>query len=235
MYIAYMDDSRAKPKDSTYQVLTAVIMNANLIIHTEMMMAAALSGLIPQEKRVEFEEFKAWELFGGYGVFEGVEQTLRHSTIATLLSSVCAVGASIVYGAVNIPLLREKIYGSAEPLDVCFRRCVEGISKWMKDNASGNQALLIADDCDPKIKSVMSKSFRQMRQQLTSFPQIIDSLPWNLHDGLYFGNSVDSIGIQLADLCSYFIAKHLEGDPSGEGFFKLIEKSIVYSKIDPAD
>ncbi len=41
---------------------------------------------------------------------------------------------------------------------------------------------------------------------------------WYVHDDMYFGSSKDSVGIQLADLCGYFIAKHLEGDVSIDGF-----------------
>ncbi len=56
---------------------------------------------------------------------------------------------------------------------------------------------------------------------------------WHLHDDMYFGNSQESVGLQLADLCSYFIVKHLEGNQATEGFFKIIEKQIVYSRIEP--
>jgi hypothetical protein len=56
----------------------------------------------------------------------------------------------------------------------------------------------------------------------------------HLHDDMYFGSSKDSIGVQLADLCGYFIAKHLEGDAAGEGFYDIIKDRIVYSKLEPA-
>jgi hypothetical protein len=52
------------------------------------------------------------------------------------------------------------------------------------------------------------------------------SLPF-VHDDMYFGDSKFSIGIQIADLCSYFIAGHLEGDSEKEHFYKLIDPQII--------
>ena len=55
----------------------------------------------------------------------------------------------------------------------------------------------------------------------------------NIHDSMYFGNSKDSIGIQLADLSSYLIARHLEQDSSTEDFYNRIQDRIVYFKVEP--
>jgi len=59
------------------------------------------------------------------------------------------------------------------------------------------------------------------------------SLLLNIHDGMYFGDSKESVGIQLADLCSYFIAKHLEKDAAGDGFYLKIKDYITDSKVEP--
>jgi Protein of unknown function (DUF3800) len=55
------------------------------------------------------------------------------------------------------------------------------------------------------------------------------------HDDMYFGDSKYSIGIQLADLCAFFIAKHLEKKPEAEGFYGLISSQIVFSKAHPTE
>jgi hypothetical protein len=44
---------------------------------------------------------------------------------------------------------------------------------------------------------------------------------------MYFGDSKYSIGIQIADLCSYFIARRLAGDSETEHFYKMIEPQII--------
>jgi hypothetical protein len=51
---------------------------------------------------------------------------------------------------------------------------------------------------------------------------------------MYFGSSKDSVGIQLADLCAYFVAKHLENnDPEAESFYQIFSELIVHSEIAP--
>jgi hypothetical protein len=51
---------------------------------------------------------------------------------------------------------------------------------------------------------------------------------------MYFGDSRHSLGIQLADLCSYFIARHLDGDVEIRGFYDLISPHIVSANTHPA-
>ena len=50
---------------------------------------------------------------------------------------------------------------------------------------------------------------------------------------MYFGDSKFSLGIQLADLCAFFIAKHLEKNTAAEGFYQMIADKIVFSKTYP--
>jgi len=97
----------------------------------------------------------------------------------------------------------------------------------------GNElALLIADDTDDKkLKAELKRSFRQMRRQVR--PPEHNPRLWYVHDDMYFGSSKDSVGIQLADLCGYFIAKHLEGDVSTDGFYQIIADQICNSKVEP--
>jgi Protein of unknown function (DUF3800) len=77
--------------------------------------------------------------------------------------------------------------------------------------------MLIVDDCQKDIKNTLRKSFQQLRKFITPPDFGLGQLV-HVHDDMYFGNSKDSIGLQLADLSSYFIAKHLEGDTTTEGF-----------------
>jgi hypothetical protein len=125
------------------------------------------------------------------------------------------------------------LYGSANPVDICFRLCVQGVENWMGQFHPQELVLLISDDFQQKdVKAELRKSFRQLRKR---FRRPVTSFVWRLHDEMYFGNSKDSIGIQLADLCGYFIAKHLEGDddPAAEGFYELIKDCIVFSHVAP--
>jgi hypothetical protein len=214
--------------------------------------------LIPADKMPKFEEFHACELYGGYGIFEGIDQELRFDAMRRLLALIEFGNLSVVYGGVNIEKLRNEIYGSAEPLDVSFRICIDGINAFGEGNIHarvnkvlGDKAenytmekltpevvsglmeelvILIMDECpDKKIKEMLQRSYHSRRPSLNTSKNSFSYL----HDDMYFGDSRHSIGIQLADMCSYFIARHLEGDEEIESFYKMIEPNIVYSQTQP--
>ncbi len=247
VHLAYLDDSGTGDKKKKSQVMTAVIIEGKEFSGIELTMGFLAEALIPREKWDEFEEFHAWQLYGGHGPFEGVPEVQRFGVIERLLAYVQKHNIPLVYGTVNKQKLAMTEYGSASPLDVCFRYCVQGIEMWaiQQDiaakadgtrSASGPHPLvvLVTDDFqDNKIKQTLRVSFLDLRKRIavpgTSFGTI-----WHLHDALYFGNSKDSAGLQLADLCCYVIAKHLEGgDAVMDDFFQMIEKQIAYHQEGP--
>lgn len=251
VYIAYLDDSDTRQKSSKWQVMSAVIVRDSQFRHIELRMELAADMLLPSEKREKFEEFHACELYGGFGIFDGIERPKRMAVIEGLLRSIQMQDLPVVYGAVNLHELNNLVYASADPLDVAFRICAEGIDDWLDrwlnrhfrqlqnrqsevsadELLANDMAILIADDCEGKTKAAIQRSFRSMRKR---FRQRESSLKW-VHDDMYFGDSKFSIGIQLADLSSYFIARHLEGDSDADidYFYKLIEPHIVSSRIEP--
>jgi hypothetical protein len=187
---------------------------------------------LPIPKQKQFQEFKAWELYQGCNIWDGVPQPMRFQVIETILRRVQAEKLSVIYGAVDKHKLRSSVYSSANPIDICFQFCATAADKWMNENQHGDLALVIADDCDKHLKRSMRESFRHLRKRLHNLiPMANES--WHLHDEMYFGNSSDSIGIQIADLCAYFVRKHLDGDPIAEGFYNIIKDCIVDSKVEP--
>lgn len=245
MYLAYMDDSDTKDKAAKWQVMAAVMIPDYLFNVSELMLSLVIQNLIPEEKMDDFEEFHASELFGGYGVFQGIDQQKRHQAIEMLLDVILTAQMHIAYGAVDLDFLRNQDYRSANPQDIAFRSCVKGIQNWLAELSMENIkkaadinawespiALLIADAGDKKDNAELQKSFREMRKKLKS-PQNFGDKSAHFHDDMYFGDSKFSLGIQLADLCAFFIAKHLEGRADAEGFYRMIADKIVFSKTYP--
>jgi hypothetical protein len=218
----------------------------------DLLMREIRNGLVPEDKLDKFEEFHAAELYGGYGVFECIAQQKRFAAIEQLLDLLAEEGAAVVYGAVDITKTKRAIYGSADPLDIAFRICIQEIYEWVKKQIfSGNErdddekverwmgtlVLLIVDDCEKKHKDMLQNSFRNLRHPP---PSISRSMPASqrfvhFHDDVFFGDSRYSVGIQLADLCSYFIARHLQGDEEIRPFYDLIEPHIVYGQLYPEE
>ena len=257
MYLSYLDDSDTKNKASKWQVMSGVIVKDSKFTILEITMGVVAEVLLPPERLESFTEFHACELYGGHGVFEGIDQSDRFRIITSLLKLISEHELPIVYGAVDLALLSKMVYASADPLDIAFRICAEGVDDWIGNKVeekfqeyrnlpsnnteeerrdgllSENMGILIADDCDGKSKAAIQRSFRKMRKHYRRTAE--KSKLKRLHDEMYFGDSKYSLGIQLADLCSYFIARHMDGDAATEGFYKLIEPHIVYSQIEPKE
>lgn len=240
VHLAYLDDSGTKDGRSNLQVMAGVIIEGWEFRPVEFAMAWGIEQLIPEDRFDKFEEFHAWELFGGYGIFDGIEQEKRFAVVAVMLHTAVKHAIPIIYGSVNKKELAKTDYGSAEPLDICFRMCVRGINAWagttikLPVNAPSemNQeahpmVVLIADDFqDNKLKKTLRESFRTQRNKLRP-PDYHYGEAWHLHDDLYFGSSKDSVGIQLADLCAYIVRRNLEGDAAVSGFYETIKKQLV--------
>jgi hypothetical protein len=50
---------------------------------------------------------------------------------------------------------------------------------------------------------------------------------------MYFGDSRDSVGIQMADLCNYFMWRHLLKKKGGEKFYQLFSSQAQCAKPEP--
>jgi hypothetical protein len=250
VHLAYIDDSDTKSKTRAWQVVAGVIIEDKAFTCLDCVMGTIrddLVSLIPPGN--VFEEFHAAELYGGYGAFQGVDQDRRFEAIQKLLVCLQLANLSVVYGAVNIAALRAQLYASADPMDICFRICLTGIKSWLDERISGDQSLstdemishmttawlqelviLVVDDCESKIKASLLKSFRSQRLGPATSPA---NQLRHFHDDMYFGDSKYSIGIQLADLCAYFLARHLEGDLEIQCFYEMVSPHIVFSQVHP--
>lgn len=257
MHLAYLDDSDTKAKQYRWQVMSAVIIEDRCFKLAEVGVAIVPEILIPADRLNRFEEFHACELYGGFGIFEGIDQTIRFEAIQRLLAVIQMMEIPIVYGAVDLDKLKGEVYASADPVDITFRMCMKGIercadqigneniknklgenidnytleniSPHIVENMMSKLVIVIVDECEGKIRNTLQKSFRSLRP-----PKRHGDEQWScFHDDMYFGDSRYSIGIQLADLCSYFIARHLEGDQEISGFYEIIEPHIVFSEIHP--
>jgi hypothetical protein len=49
---------------------------------------------------------------------------------------------------------------------------------------------------------------------------------------MYFGDSKDSIGLQMADICNYFMMRKLRGEDDGE-FFDTLQGRAICAMPDP--
>jgi hypothetical protein len=115
VFLTYIDDSDTRAKVKKWQVLTAVIIPDSLFYSVELMASVVIERLMPEEELEKFEEFHACELYGGYGVFEKIDQAKRFEAIEAMLQTVHSFSLPIVYGAVNLDALKKQVYFVSKP------------------------------------------------------------------------------------------------------------------------
>ena len=249
MHLAYLDDSGTDAKSPIVVVGGIVVPDASFEA-MESEVGWVVEQLIPQDRRDQFAEFHAAQLFGGFELFAGIEQADRYEAIHQLLGILTRFDIPFIYSAVSKRRLAEGPFASALPIDVAFRLCALGIENWLDDggplresygfvsyNRAADLCLLVVDDTDDKaVKVALKRSFKAMRLRRhgggVSQEHLERNRLWHLHDDMYFGDSKDSVGIQIADLCNYFMMRKLRGEDDGD-FFDMLEPHAVCATPEP--
>jgi Protein of unknown function (DUF3800) len=244
VHLAYLDDA-GTDKHSPIVMCGAVIIFPDMFGHVENLHSAAIQQIIPVDQiEDKFQEFHAAELYNGEGPFEGIDESKRFDAIRVLLMAVQMEKLPYIYAAVDRAKLKTSPMGSANPLDVAFRLCALGIEDWARNMHPQRHGaiqldfkdlcLFIFDDTEDKqLKKQLRNSYRSLRAARPYIPPN-DNRLWHAHDDIYFGDSRDSVGIQMVDLCNYFMWRHLlQKKASGEDFYHMFEAHAICAKPEP--
>lgn len=228
MNLVYLDDSC----DADFQMIGAVVVPENQFMLIESYLVHTMEELVPEEQRERFE-FHASAMFHGKEPFNNLGRDRVMEIFRCCASIVTETPIPIVFGAVDTKNLKQMIYASARPIDIAFRTCAFGLGGWFFEHVNGQMGIFICDNNEkPNVKSEMQSSFRAYRRRLRSDKEergILD----RVHDDMYFGDSAYSVGIQLADICSYIILRHLQGKQDTEHLYKTIEPHIFFGLVEP--
>lgn len=231
VYLAYADDS--SDKDCGLVMVGAILIQDKNFAHIETVAGVVVESLIPIDRMAQFEEFHAADLYGGHGVFKDIPEVERFKAIETLLKAVRSFEMKFIYSAVDTRSLAMSAFGGGNPIDVAFRMCSLGIEKEISTGGDNVLCLLIMDETkDGALKNQLKHSFNSVRGRLRPLHWSIKRL-WHFHDDMYFGDSRDSVGIQIADLCNYFIARKLKIRGDSERFYNIFSDRVVCSKVEP--
>ena len=199
--------------------MAGVIIHESKFHFMELRTGAIAEHTVPKDKWDQFEEFHAWQLYGGYGPFDAVPREQRMQAINFLLQGLEQTDASIVCATQS--------KDDPTAIDTCFTPCMRSIEQFVSRFQPPEVVMLIVDDCNQPIKQVLKQSFRELRQPIRKPIQSPGQL-WHFHDALAFADSRDSVGVQVADLCAYFMSKHFKNDdPVAEGFYGIIKQHLV--------
>jgi hypothetical protein len=233
--LAYCDDSK---DGGDLAVMGSVVLSEDAFHMVEKYLSVVRDHLVPEVCRRDPFEFKASALFNGQPPFEGIG---RDVALDIFRAATVVVGnitlTPIFYGAVNIRDLKKGPFATAEPLDVAFRGCLEGFQKWVAEKSdTGEMLMVVCDDSSHQnLKKQLRQSYRRYRGSVGSEYFADYGLAGLIHDDLYFGDSKYSVGLQLADICSYIVLRHLQGKEDTEFLYSLIKKSIYHAVYEPGD
>lgn len=94
--------------------------------------------------------------------------------------------------------------------------------------------LFIVDDnrTNKDLKAKLLKSYRALRDKRPYLLGHKNRL-WHAHDEMFFADSKESVGIQMADLCNYFMWMHLEKNPEPQNFLGIFAEKAVAARPEP--
>jgi hypothetical protein len=248
---AYLDDSEV---EGAIAICGAVIIPHGEFGWAERTHSLAVGQLFSANEIDEkFQEFHAWELFKGEGSFKGFSQEERFEAIRILLMALDPFQLPFIYSAVDEKKLSKNplsksLFGTAHPLVACFKMCALGIEKWAQGRHLQNpptvlvdyqdEYLFVADDTkDSHLKKKMRAAYRLLRAA-HPYTMGVENRLHHAHDDLYFGDSRESVGIQLADLCTYFMQRHLSkrdanAKDEGEEFYEMFASRAICARPEP--
>lgn len=202
----------------------------------------------------KFQEFHAWELFKGEGAFKGIDKAKRFDAITVLLMTMRNYRIPFIYAAIDEKKLAKSalsqgLFETAHPLVAAFKLCALGVEMWAQNHHAqdhpgtvkvdySDQYLIVVDETnDQSLKKRLRNSYRLLRAARPYIGNVENRL-WHCHDAMYFGDSRDSLGIQLADLCTYFMQRRLmkrdatAKDESDE-FYEMFSSQAMSAKQEP--
>lgn len=244
MYVAYVDDSGITDRRCQFGVFAAAVLNDLDVLFVEDWAVREMVELVGYDRLDAIAEFKGRDLFRGTGSFEGIAEANRFATLHNLLGMFeSGEGMFIAYGAVDRNAIADTVVATLDPADVALRKCLSGVEKVLAERAlpaerDANAILVMDDTGDTHLKERLRTTFRSMRRRSRPHPSDINAkgdrgaLPHFLDD-FYFGASRDCMGLQIADLCAYFIGLHLRGVQTAEPFYQLFAEHIQYSEVFP--
>lgn len=242
VYIGYVDDAgstgtQLEDCQALFQVVGGPIVDVDLYTGIEDILAMHMQGIVPENEWDAFE-FHSCDMFHAQGPFAKLGQEKCRQLLQGAMEVISVLDCPILYGAVDKVKLKHQLYRSANPIDIAFRLYLESLEKWFDAKSSAEakigQGMLILDQSRKDIRHFIEATFREKRKRPKP-QEDRRGISLYLLDDVYFGDSKNSVGVQMADICVYFISRHLSGKADSEGFYNIIRDRIYQPKVFPTE
>jgi hypothetical protein len=218
-------------KDEPLTVVCAVIVDADgRWLQIEKDVDKIIKQFVPPDEWESFE-FHAKALFSRDKTLAKGKWTRanREAALRAFLELIPAHELFVASSAVNREGFRAHKIGASGTLkeqDFAFMMCLKAINTWFTLAAPEEVGICIADNSDRW--RMMKDSLRHYRRHVGESPDLQIT---NLIDSVYFGDSHLSLGLQLADACSFFCKRYLMGRKDSEEFYRIFSSRIMPHQI----
>jgi hypothetical protein len=226
MRIIYLDEAGiASEEQEPITVVAGVVIDADRHwLSLEQQIGDLLADYIPIEDRENFE-FHGKNLFSGSTYFnKHFGKDRRHELFSRFLALLPNNDIPVKYSAIDrAGLKRANPEMAGMELGLAYLMVLSSVEFWFQQNAPHEVGLCIGDE--NKIKTPIKRLLRQYRKE-PLVREIIESQLRHLIDTVWFNRSEESLGLQLADACSFLIKRHLMKKTDSVAFYKIIEPQI---------
>jgi hypothetical protein len=231
--VIYIDEAGSSMEEPVFTWASTIVKDS-VWLKVERKANHIIETLVPEELRSDFQ-FHAYDIFSGnnnWGLwrnrngkalrFEILKQFVRLIPKYRLPITEC----SWLRGAERDPISAQIVEGMA------FSFCVDFVERWFVQHAKRDVGMLIADEQGKPQKEPMYKlEIRRSRKSLR-LHGMLGKLK-HIVDTIHFAGSQESIGLQLADACAFFIKRHhmAKAKDEAEQFYELLRPFIFRSTV----
>jgi hypothetical protein len=228
VYSVYVDDSG---KDRIVQVMGAVMIPSDTFRLVEQQFGYIIQQILAHYPEVLSHrkfEFHATDMWNRNEPWDMVSDIDINKIFSLLVQAIEYIGRPcITYGRIDISTYECGQEGQRRRINATFERCCHSIADWFHNCAAPNEfgTMYYDDPNDTVIEGLLRKTYRALRLRANTSP-ITTGVLGCMSDDIYFGDSRESIGLQLADLCSWLIMRQSSGSA-------LSEDNRLYQRLKP--
>ncbi len=239
MRIAYFDEAgTSKEAQEPYLVVGGALIHGDREWQPiEFACDMIIETLVPPELRDGFV-FHAMHLHGGHGNYKGLlssEGRLR--ILRALIELIDRFKLPISYGAISRRKILE-LWPKSKSLDrvhlahqAAFDLCLTGFQLWFNRGPFGDEvAICVAAKNDAKNRQLHLKQIYQS-ERMQGLPGQPFTMLFNFVDALHFAAPSESFGLQLADIATFIIKRHLMRKDDTEEFYEILKPLLVCDPV----
>lgn len=232
MFFAFIDESGTGGESQPFLVISAVLLPCDgyAVLCGELRKQATnIIGAVPDPLGLGFE-VKASHIFSGKGDWRH-RDTQRNELRDLMLGAPAKAGGRVILSVVD-KAAHEKRYPSESPYNRAFRYLYERMQRFLK--TAGSHAYCVYDE-NPRMKQSLQSHSSQLVNQgsQVSFLSQYDGNYYEVTNQLdriielVFGDSMHSVGLQLADFFATGTYSYYKSGQSADcGWWELLRASV---------